>query len=318
MLLLYGTLRNLNFISLATDFGLLCWCCVGEHAEQTLQRTRGVPRYHSVRPSPLNLGFDAIDNTNSIVIIRNMKYLLKIVVILIIITFSATEVEGCTACVTAMMDKILPPIFTWCLIAISWFLLSSLISSIYKVKIFYVPKFIGAIGVIIVCMVLAGAFPGPLTILPLAITPAMAFFSSFAKTNKGNWKNNPYYSIQILGFAATIAITLTSYQTYQIYQNRTVAQYIVQWPGTGISSGMLKQLKEKEPATLADYRYILEHGRGYQLIFVAERIAIIGDLENDSKILEKTIERLEKTSDADLTPQIKKSLQDLQLRDKQK
>lgn len=234
------------------------------------------------------------------------------------IILNVKEVKACSLCVIAAMDKLLPPIYVWCLISIFWFLLSSLISSIYKVKMFYIPKFIGAIGVIIVCMLLTFAFLGPLTILPLAITPAMAFFSSFAKTNKGNWKNNPYYSIQILGFAATIAITLTSYQTYQIYRNRTVAQYVVQWTGTGISSGMLEQLKEKEPTSLDDYRYILEHGRGYQLIFVAERIAIIGDPENDSKILEKTIERLDKTSDADITPKIKKSLQDLQLRHKQK
>jgi hypothetical protein len=238
---------------------------------------------------------------------------------LMVIILNAKEVKACSVCIVAAMDKVLPPIYVWCLIAISWFLLNSLVSALYRTKISFTPDLIEALIVFVICVILGGAFLGPLPILALAITPTITFLVSFTKTNKGNWKNNPYYGIQFVGFAAAIAITITSYHTYQILQNRTLVHYIVQWPGAGISSvTLLEQLKEKEPASLDDYRYILEHGKGFILIRAAERVAIIGDPENDSKILEKTIERLNKTSDADITPQIKKSLQDLRLRYKQK
>ena len=145
----------------------------------------------------------------------------------------------------------------------------------------------------------------------------MAFFGSFAKTNKGNWTNNPYYSVQIVGFAMMVAITVTSYQTYQIYQTRTLGQYIVKWSSSGFAQSMHERLKEQEPTSLADYRYILEHGRGSILIFVGERIAIIGDPESDTKRLEQAIKRIRNTSESfSIVESLEKSLQDLQLRAK--
>jgi len=240
-------------------------------------------------------------------------------VIWMAIVLNARKVEACSICVIAAMDKVLPPIYVWCLIAISWFLLNSLISTIYKVKISYTPSIAGALVLFILCILFGGAFLGPIPILALAIAPTITFLGSFAKTNKGNWRNNPYYSIQFIGFAAAVAITVTSYQTYQIYQNRTLAQYIVQWPSSGYSLSLFNQLKEKEPTSLADYRYILEQGRGFILVSVAERIAIIGDPDSDSKRLEQTIKRINTTSDASsITQSLEKSLLDLRLQAKQK
>ncbi|MFY9226653.1 MAG: hypothetical protein WAQ98_28515 [Blastocatellia bacterium] len=246
-----------------------------------------------------------------------MRYIIKITVILLAVILNAKEVAACSVCLVATMDKVLPPIQIWCLLAMIWFLLNSLISALYRAKIAYTPKIIEALVILVACLMFAGAFLGPVLILALAITPTIAFLVSFTKINKGNWKNNPYYGIQFVGFAAAIAITITSYHTYQILQNRTLAQYIVQWPGYSIV--LLGKLKEKEPSSLADYRYILENSNDYILIPVAERIAIIGDPDSDSKRIEQAIKRIKNISPSSFIIEgLEKSLLDLRFRSKQK
>jgi len=233
------------------------------------------------------------------------------------IIFNAKEVKACSVCIVAAMDKLLPPIYVWCLIAISWFLLNSLVSVLYRTKISFTPNLIEALIVFVICVILGGGFVGPIPILALAITPTITFLVSFTKINKGNWKNNPYYGIQFVGFAAAIVITITSYHTYQILQNRTLGQYIVRWPG--YSFALREQLKEKEPFSLADYRYILENSNDYILIPVAERIAIIGDPDSDSKRIEQAIKRIKNISPSSFIIEgLEKSLLDLRSRSKQK
>lgn len=246
-----------------------------------------------------------------------MIYIIQIIIAFILIIFSVVEVQACSVCVTAFMDRVLPPIQIWCLISLSWFLLTSLISSVFKIKIFGVPKIIMALVLVFGCMVIGAGFLGPFIILPLAITPAIAFIRSFPQTNKGKWSQSAWYSVQIVGFIATIGILLTAYQTGKIYRTRTLGQYIVKWSLTGPSLSACEQLVRQEPASLTDYRYILENGKDHVLVFAGERIAAIGDPEEDSKRLTQTIERVRNiTNTYSIVQSLEKSLQDLQSRTK--
>lgn len=241
------------------------------------------------------------------------------VIVIVIILSSTTQTQACSMCVWAAADKVIPPVRIWCLISMAWFLLNSLIFSLYRVRVSIVPNILIAIVLVFAAILLGGAFLGPLPLLLLGIIPAIVFLRSFPQTNDGKWTKNLYYTVQIIGVIATIVMLGTSYKTYQIYKTRTPAQYIIQWRGTGPSLGTFEQLKRNEPASLTDYRYILEHGDGYILRDVAERVAIIGDLENDSKLIKKAIERIRNTPDSfSVIESLEKSLQDLESRSNKK
>lgn len=235
--------------------------------------------------------------------------------LLALVFFTQTEANACGKCVNAIVDRIFPPVYFWSLIIVVAFFSASILASTSKVKLPGIPGILKTLALIAFCSIMGIAFFGPFLILPLAIPPTLAFFRSFLSSGVEAYGKKTCFKLQILGLVTILAIISAAYQGFRISENRTDAQYIVQWHGTGTAMAMLKQLQQLEPASLTDYRYILQHARGIVLRNAAERVSIIGDPKIDIKNLEKAISRTRQlSSDQFIVQGLEESLRALKLR----
>ncbi|MBU1105740.1 MAG: hypothetical protein KKB51_03645 [Candidatus Riflebacteria bacterium] len=230
------------------------------------------------------------------------------------LVFTEKEVSACGKCVFAIADRLFPPVYFWSLIILVAFFSASILASTSKVKLTGIPGILKALVLIAFCSIMGIAFFGPFLILPLAIPTTLAFFRSFLSSGVEAYGKKVCLKLRILGLVTILAMISAVYQGFRIYENRTDAQYIVQWQGTGTAMAMLKQLQQLEPASLADYRYILKHAKGIVLRNAAERVSIIGDPKIDIRNLEEAIDRTRRlSSDQFVVQGLEESLRVLKL-----
>lgn len=192
----------------------------------------------------------------------------------VLLASATARAEACPACFMASADRILPPIYVWCLLSFVWFLSASIIAERRDAKFSGVPR----ISVAIIVVIFAGLFGlgaiGPFPLLLLMTAPITAFIRSVALRNHAG-RSAAHTDMTVVGsilMGATLG--LAGWSVYQ-RQTRTEAQFIVQWPGTTPALAALRHLQEKEPASLSEYRYIVQHGRGNAAKVASERIRIL-------------------------------------------
>lgn len=190
------------------------------------------------------------------------------------IVFGAGRADACPACFMAASDRILPPIYAWCLLSFVWFLAAAIVAERRNKQFAVVPRVSVAILILLLAAFLGMAMIGPFPLLLLMLGPIAAFAKGVALRNHPE-RPPVYADMAAVGsvlMAATLA--LLGWSLY-VRQTRTEAQFIVQWPGGAPAMSALRRLEDREPASLPEYRYIVQHGRGAAARVAAERIAVL-------------------------------------------
>src|SRR3989442_3615746 len=84
---------------------------------------------------------------------------------------------ACGICVLGMADLFFPPIVLWFFLPFSWFVLTGVVSTVFRRHFPFQPGLFASIGITAAAFVAGAAMLGPLASLPLVIPPIYAFLS---------------------------------------------------------------------------------------------------------------------------------------------
>lgn len=204
---------------------------------------------------------------------------------------SANESLACGSCMYVHFDKILPPIWWWVLLSVSWYFSLSIYTSITETKIWGVFGPIGGLILIFFLYVMSFMYIGPifilLLILPGIILSLKVFILSKWLDMKGKRNLRVISAIGI--FCLTFLIAISG----NIHRDRTEADFILKHENSGPSKMFCERLAHATPPRLKDLREIVLKGKNTKLIAIAcEGIATHGDPERDLSLLINAYERI--------------------------
>jgi hypothetical protein len=114
------------------------------------------------------------------------------------------------------------------------------------------------------------------------------FFSAIVLSLLSNSATGPFKQNKkanaIVGYISAVVFILAvmgGIWSAYILHNRTDAKFYLQWSGTATGRELMSSFRQKEPASLDDYRYIVDHGKGMAVTDAARRIGAIGDPKCD-------------------------------------
>jgi hypothetical protein len=218
----------------------------------------------------------------------------KIAFLPIFLIYSSAPVFACSACQFAWFDYFLPPVFLWTGIAILWFGLTAFLSAIFGIQLKGMPKPLATWVLLIIGLISSAIMMGPLTLFPFIVPAIVAFHWMFRKDRDKTMPAAARYSLIGLGSLAVLSILVAISLGIVISRRRTMGEYLVKWSGTMPAIGMVNGLKDSEPNSLVEYRYILAHGDGHIVRLAAKRIGAIGDPVTDIPLLEDAMKRVDR------------------------
>ena len=222
------------------------------------------------------------------------RSLLAAVFVLLVL---GNEASACGVCAFAGFDSTMPPIFYWCALAVAWLLTTSVICAKYSVKSTMILR-VTATAIIIIAGILgATTMFGPITLLPLAL-PAM-ITTLLAIINVGSFKQNSKARITIvsIGLVFMILSGIGLIWRKNILSTRTDAQMYIQWNGSMTGRALMAKFKQNEAASINEYRYIIDNGKGSAVADAARRLGIIGDPKIDKTRLKLSLPKVEDSYD---------------------
>jgi len=209
-----------------------------------------------------------------------------------LVPWMASEAAACGVCASAMADAGLPPIHWWAGLATAWFLATTAISALFRIRLPVFPPAVVAFAVPLVLFLASSSF-GLLPFVLLIPVASLPFASAFLPA-RGVFTNRKLRSCVLgLGTLGYVSVLALGFWSHHIRTTRTRAEFIVQWSYTPPSREYLRELKEEEPESLDEYRYILEYGNDLLVSDVAERIAALGNPEVDISLLEARLEEFQ-------------------------
>jgi hypothetical protein len=201
-----------------------------------------------------------------------------------------TDVEACGICVTALFDRIIPPILLWCLFAIIWFLAVSIIVTIHGNKIGGIPSLVKAMLFVLFLVIIGSMLIGPIGVL-LLLTPYPVIVWKAFKKNDRTLGKRVKNSLKIITVISLIAFMgLIFYRAY-IFRVRTPSEYILEWESTAPSRMYLKGLTKRGPEYLPYLREVIERGNISSVAIAVEGLADFGQSDIDVPILIQTLGR---------------------------
>lgn len=223
---------------------------------------------------------------------------------------------ACMQCQFAYVDYILPPVLLWCVIAVSWYLITALIVTVSNVKLNGMPTRGTAWLVLLLAVIASFIMLGALTLVPLIIPPIISFITMLRSKNRQQFSAATSRTVIAVGCAASLAVVIASGVCIHILNRRTDAQFIVQWSGTLPSIGVFNKLKNQWPENLNAYRYIIDHSDDSHFLTreAVKRIGAIGDPAADIPRLRKAMRR----ANGGYEQVIKEAIDSLSLREERK
>lgn len=221
----------------------------------------------------------------------NFKRFLIINCLIIINALSlSSEVKACGICVTAIFDRIIPPVLLWCLFSITWFLILSVVVSIHGNKIAGIPSLVKALLLVLFLLIIGAMLIGPIGVLllltPYPVVAWRAFKNNYQTLNK-RIKN----TLKIISLITLIAfLGLISY-SISILRSRTPSEYILKWENTAPSRMYLKGIAKLGPEYLPYLREVTEKGKISSVVIAVEGLADFGQSDIDVPILIRTLLR---------------------------
>jgi len=237
-----------------------------------------------------------------------------IILMVVLVALIAQKALACGMCAFAAFDSNLPPIYYWCAIIVIWFIAIVALSFHFKFRVLLITNLTIAIIAIITGLVIGFALLGPISILPLAIPPFVSTIIVLAKTRKDNNNTRERKPLLLVSIVVVLLIAAGFVWRHQIMNTRTDAQMYLKWRGTMTGRALQMKFRQQEPASINEYRYIVDHGQGYEVSDAARRIGIIGDPKVDTPRLMNAMMRVEGV----YKQAIKEAIDSLSLREKRK
>jgi len=200
----------------------------------------------------------------------------------------ATPARACGQCSFALVDRIVPPVHGWTLLAISLPLSVVVAGLLLRRRLPGTMHPLLQAGLTGAAVVLSGV-AGPLLVWPAAL-PAMR---AAWRARRGDGNDRERRVLMRIGTVHAVAALALLATGVIVLLTRTRADYIVQWGGTAGASMGLRSLTKDEPASLPDYRDIVMRGGGGEVAWAARRLGAIGDPVTDGPLLESAAARLE-------------------------
>ena len=203
---------------------------------------------------------------------------------------SANESLACGSCMYIHFDRILPPIFWWVILSVSWYFSLSIYASITKTKIWGVYGPFGGVVLFFFLFVTSFMFLGPLFLLLLTLPGIVLSFKVFFLSKSINIKEKRH--LRVVSAIGISCLTFLIAISANINRERTDADFILKYENSGPGEMLCKRLALQTPAKLKDLREVALKGNNTQLVAIAcEGIAIHGDPVRDVPLLIKAYER---------------------------
>ncbi len=200
-------------------------------------------------------------------------------------------VLACGTCVTDAFEYLLPPIGLWMLISVSWYLCSGGVLSFFKEKLAFQPGILKSLFFVGAAL-FASAFAGPFFFLLLGTLPVIGCLALAIPRFSRHCTPRFRQIFLLIATVHFIAVAFATGITVRTLKTRTDAQFLIQRSGySSTGKAILAGMKQREPASIDEYRYILKNGRYGVTGEVALRLSAISNDESDIDLLESAIKK---------------------------
>jgi hypothetical protein len=187
---------------------------------------------------------------------------------------------------------VIPPVVFWSFLSLSWFVMTGIASSVFHQKLPLQPRAVFSVGIAVAAALVGAAVLGPLVLLPLAVPPAYVFIRSVLPWRRLPVEGGLRKVILSLGIVSLLCAGAGLVVLVRTLHTRTEAEYICQWASSAPAHAKFQALHKREPASLPEYRYIIQHSTDdFLAAETADRLAEIGDPSLDAPLLQAAIAR---------------------------
>lgn len=206
--------------------------------------------------------------------------------------------EACGMCGYAIFWHFLPPVVSWSVIALVWFLAYSLVSTRFsdnawqsdQDNLILLPGMPGGLIWVVIAALLSPAILGPIGTLPFFIPCFINFVLSLSSAPIRKWSPKLKWYLKMIGGLSLIALAVTGVLDVVASRKMDQADVIMKWDGTVLTFRGLRALKEQEPDSIPLYRKLVREGKNYVRSMAAQRLAEIGNKEEDVPLLIEALE----------------------------
>ena len=202
-----------------------------------------------------------------------------------VVAAAPRSAEGCSVCVTALADYVLPPIVVWSLFCVVWFLTTASIVPRATGRPWFMPP-IGTAFLVVVGAALIGAgLLGPIPLLALGLSPLVVSVRSLRRSPPVEWQGRLLRRLRvnaIAGFAVLFVLTATAVFTLS---TRSTAEYALKWQSAGPAHAVVRDLAKSGPDSLPQLRVVVQKARPWMASEAAEGLAVFGDPAVDVPLL---------------------------------
>lgn len=225
---------------------------------------------------------------------RSGKTLISILLILLTLSVSMS-IYACSVCMTAYEDYALPPIMLWCFLSIALFIISGVIRKVLGMNIPFMPSIGQSIGYSLALLV-AGFLIFGLGLPVILLPPAILYAIMLLIRPVVGQQTMPNGILMAKGYAILVIITIasTSIYSYRIQHSRSKNQFVIEWGSTAIGRAIMREMANKGPSEIENWREIAKKGRDYTASQAATFVAKYGNREQDVPLLIDTLEHLRK------------------------
>ena len=222
--------------------------------------------------------------------------------------FITTQADACGYCSNSIIWSDYPPILTWAIIGSFWFLLNSLIATIWKQHFPLIPQLWIAIILFVGSWIFGGGYPelywagfaGITVILPLLGVSFISWIFSFRR--KFDERPRSFLiALRTLGGIAVLSIAFTIYQETIQPTPHGPLEMALHWDDSFGMRAAITKLKRQEPDSIEIYRQILKQAPDYSVYMASARLAEVGDPKVDMPNIIDALERLERLEASEST-----------------
>jgi hypothetical protein len=156
------------------------------------------------------------------------------------------------------VDQLLTPIYAWFLFSLGWYLLESILITVFKKKVWGIPHIGWALVIIIAFTFLGGGKVGLGIMILLLIPECRISIASFFKKAYDIYGKKFVIAQRILGGIGCLGLLILIAFNIYININRTPAEFFLRWNGTTPGIVKLRQIIEKKEDALPGLKLIIQ------------------------------------------------------------
>jgi hypothetical protein len=202
----------------------------------------------------------------------------------------STSAAACGVCTLALVDRFCPPAFLWLWWPLAWFVSAAVVAAAFGLRLRGMPGVAGACGIAFAAFVVATTAAGPLATMPLAVPPGLSFFRLVRQRAARDRFGRAHF------VTGAVFLAVAGYGVIHgavVLHRRTDAEYICQWPATGLARVMFRDLIAAGPSAADDLRGIVAQCKAEEFVAeAAEALARVGIPAIDVPLLQDALGRV--------------------------